>query len=64
MATNVKGKDIVRAIKMKAKVEKSNITFRMSKSLIERFKIVCTKQNVSANEVAERLIEHFIADFK
>lgn len=64
MATNIKGRDIVKAIKAKGKVEKTNITFRMSKDLIERFKTICEKQDVSANEVAENMIQQFVSDFK
>tara|TARA_B100001248_G_scaffold165189_1_gene124912 strand:+ start:6224 stop:6418 length:195 start_codon:yes stop_codon:yes gene_type:complete len=58
-----KGRQIVKALKEKSKTEeKTNITFRMPRQLIEEFKAACSKEGVSANSVAEELIKGFVSD--
>ena len=58
-----KGKQIIKKLKEEsAGQEKTNITFRMPRGLIQEFKDACAGEGVSANSVAEELFRQFISD--
>ncbi len=44
------------------KVNKRNITFSLNEDLIKEFKNLCIENDVSMNEVVEKLIESFLIE--
>lgn len=55
-------KEIIRSIKDKKESErKNNVTFRLSDTLMEKFKAKCDKNGVSMTSVLEEVIQDFIS---
>lgn len=52
-------RDILRELK---KEDKTNVTFRITKGLIERFKASCDKDGVSNSAVVERLLKEYLGE--
>lgn len=59
-----KSKDIIKEIKDNKGTPSVTVSFRLPTDLATKFKAVCEKQDVSANQVILKLVEDFLSDLK
>lgn len=60
----IDSKDLLKKVREKEKPDRTNFTFRFNAKLMESFKSVCTKQNVTPTAVLEEFMESFTKDMK
>ena len=57
-------KELLKKVRDKEKPDRANFTFRFNTKLMEAFKAVCAKQDVTPTAVLEEFMESFTKDMK
>lgn len=60
----VDSKELLKRVKDKEKPDRANVTFRFNTKLMDAFKAICEKQDVTPTSVLEEFMESFTKDMK